>query len=46
MEVYIRYPDLPEALADFENDAVEQWRAHFHVPISLNEIGFLQSTQE
>lgn len=42
----IRYPDLPQALADFDRDAVEQWRAHFHVPISLNEIGALQSTQD
>jgi hypothetical protein len=42
----IRYPDLPQALDDFDQDGVEQWRAHFHVPISLNEIGFLESTQD
>jgi len=42
----IRYPDLPQALDDFEHQAVEQWRAHFHVPVSLKEIGVLQSTQD
>ena len=41
----IRYPDLPQALDDFDHEGVEQWRAHFHVPISLEKIGFLQSTQ-
>ncbi|HEX8609359.1 MAG TPA: xylose isomerase, partial [Pedobacter sp.] len=24
---------------------VQQWRAHFHVPISIQEIGLLESTQ-
>lgn len=42
----IRYPDLPEALSDFENGDTEQWRAHFHVPISIRDIGSLQSTQD
>ncbi|MCC8424845.1 metabolite traffic protein EboE [Mucilaginibacter sp. UR6-11] len=41
----IRYPDLPEALADIENPLVEQWRAHFHVPIFTEEYGPVQSTQ-
>jgi len=41
----VRYPDLPEALADMENIAVEQWRAHFHVPIFTEEYGLVQSTQ-
>jgi hypothetical protein len=41
----IRYPDLPEALADIENPLVEQWRAHFHVPIFTEEYGLVQSTQ-
>jgi hypothetical protein len=41
----VRYPDLPEALADIENIAVEQWRAHFHVPIFTEEFGLVQSTQ-
>jgi hypothetical protein len=41
----LRYPDLPEALADGENIAVAQWRAHFHVPIFTEEFGLVQSTQ-
>ncbi|TKC07384.1 metabolite traffic protein EboE [Pedobacter frigoris] len=40
-----RYQDLPEALDDFENEAAKEWRAHFHVPISVHDIGLLQSTQ-
>ena len=28
------------------DEAVVQWRAHFHVPISVKEIGLLQSTQD
>ncbi|MBC7508685.1 MAG: metabolite traffic protein EboE [Ferruginibacter sp.] len=42
----LRYPDLPQALADIENTAVEEWRAHFHVPIFEENLGFLQSTQK
>lgn len=42
----LRYTDLPEALADFENGTVEEWRAHFHVPISIKEIGLLSTTQD
>ena len=41
----IRYPDLPQALADFNHPGVQEWRAHFHVPISLQEIGVLEATQ-
>ncbi len=41
----MRYPDLPEALADMDNPLVEQWRAHFHVPIFTEEYGLVQSTQ-
>lgn len=41
----LRYPDLPEALAGLEN-GVTQWRAHFHVPISIQQIGLLESTQD
>ncbi|WP_316793392.1 metabolite traffic protein EboE [Pedobacter frigoris] len=40
-----RYQDLPEALDDFENKDTKEWRAHFHVPISIQDIGLLQSTQ-
>ena len=41
----LRYPDLPAALEDFDQPDVQQWRAHFHVPISIQEIGLLESTQ-
>lgn len=41
----LRYPDLPQALDDSENIAVDEWRAHFHVPIFTEELGLLQSTQ-
>jgi hypothetical protein len=42
----LRYLDLPEALEDFQNETVKEWRAHFHVPISIQEIGLLSTTQE
>lgn len=38
-----RYPDLTDALL-LKDDAAE-WRAHFHVPIFLEDFGLLQSTQ-
>ncbi|MFD0752264.1 metabolite traffic protein EboE [Mucilaginibacter calamicampi] len=41
----LRYRDLPDALNDGANAAVDQWRAHFHVPIFTEELGLLQSTQ-
>ena len=41
----LRYLDLPEALEDFDNEDVEEWRAHFHEPISIREIGLLTTTQ-
>lgn len=41
----IRYPDLPEALADGRNPAVNEWRAHFHVPVFVEDMGVVQSTQ-
>jgi hypothetical protein len=41
----LRYRDLPSALEDFNREDVAQWRAHFHVPISIQEIGVLESTQ-
>jgi hypothetical protein len=42
----LRYPDLPEALKDYDNPAVAEWRAHFHVPISAKNFDLLQSTQD
>ncbi len=41
----LRYPDLPEALADIQNPLAKQWRAHFHVPIFTQDYGLVQSTQ-
>lgn len=41
----LRYLDLPEALEDYENINTREWRAHFHVPISIREIGLLSTTQ-
>jgi hypothetical protein len=40
-----RYPDLPAALACIREDASEEWRIHFHVPIFLDDYGALRSTQ-
>lgn len=39
----LRYPDLPNALT--ATDDAHEWRAHFHVPVFLENFGLLQSTQ-
>ncbi len=39
------YPDLTEALADFDANTHCEWRVHFHVPLFLETYGLLQSTQ-
>lgn len=41
----IRYADLPDALTDGNNPLVNEWRAHYHVPIFIPAYGLLQSTQ-
>ncbi|WP_285010583.1 metabolite traffic protein EboE [Pedobacter faecalis] len=41
----IRYKDLPDALAEFDNTEAVEWRAHFHVPISTLEIDLIHTTQ-
>ena len=41
----IRYRDLPEALNDAENASVNEWRAHFHVPVFEKDFGLLESTR-
>lgn len=41
----IRYRDLPDALNDIQNADVKEWRAHFHVPVFLEDLGLLKSTQ-
>lgn len=42
---YIHYPDLPQALEDAGNPAVEEWRSHFHVPVFIDSYGVLSSTR-
>lgn len=41
----LRYPDLPQALEDAGNTAVQEWRAHFHVPVFTASLDPLQTTQ-
>jgi len=41
----VRYPDLSNALAYKENMNATEWRAHFHVPIFVEDMGLIQSTQ-
>ena len=41
----LRYPDLTEALLDFDHTNVQEWRAHFHVPIFEESFGLLSSTR-
>ncbi|SDM51846.1 hypothetical protein SAMN05421813_11458 [Daejeonella rubra] len=41
----IRYRDLPQALNDSQNHTVNEWRAHFHVPVFAEDLGLLRSTQ-
>jgi hypothetical protein len=41
----LRFPDLPEALAAFDDEHTE-WRAHFHVPLFVADYGLLKSTQD
>lgn len=43
---FIRYPDLPPALADAGNPDVTEWRSHFHVPLFVKDYGVVQSTQD
>lgn len=41
----MRYPDLPEALADAKNPLTREWRSHFHVPLFVEDYGAVRSTQ-
>lgn len=41
----LRYPDMEPALEDANNPDVNEWRAHYHVPIFIQNYGVLQSTQ-
>jgi hypothetical protein len=41
----VRYRDLPEALTDTQHTEACEWRAHFHVPIFIEHLNLLQTTQ-
>ena len=41
----LRFPDLPEALAAFDDSHIE-WRSHFHVPLFVADYEVLKSTQD
>jgi len=40
-----RYKDLPDAKDALQDPDTEEWRSHFHVPLFLEDLGLLQSTQ-
>lgn len=41
----LHYRDMPGALADSSRTDIEEWRAHYHVPIFIEHYDILQSTQ-
>ena len=41
-----RFSDLPQALEKANDPSMVEWRAHFHVPLFVQDYGVLQSTQE
>jgi hypothetical protein len=41
-----RYADLPQALQHADDTCVNEWRAHYHVPIFIDKYDALQSTQK
>ncbi len=42
----IRYPDIPEALVEIDAAQGSEWRTHFHVPIFLEEMQTVATTQQ
>lgn len=40
-----RFKDLPDAQVALFDDRTTEWRSHFHIPIFLEDLGTLQSTQ-
>ena len=42
----LRYPDLSETLKEKDDPLVNEWRAHFHVPIFAEKFDLLSSTQD
>lgn len=43
--IFVRYPDMPQALQDRSREGVKEWRAHYHVPLFIENYDILQSTQ-
>lgn len=43
---FLTYRDLPDAIADYTNPVIKEWRAHYHVPLFVQSYGVLQSTQK
>ncbi len=41
-----RYSDLPQALQHADDTCVNEWRAHYHVPVFIDKYDALQSTQK
>jgi len=41
-----RYSDLPQALQHADDPSVNEWRAHYHVPLFIDKYDALQSTQK
>lgn len=39
------YPDLPQALENWDEGESAEWRVHFHVPLFIQSYGVLESTQ-
>ncbi|MBO9154570.1 metabolite traffic protein EboE [Chitinophaga sp. GCM10012297] len=42
----VHYPDMPAALDDAGRADLEEWRAHFHVPVFVQDFGVLTSTRD
>lgn len=42
---YVFHEDLGHALSSFSGESPENWRVHFHVPLFLERIGLLETTQ-
>src|SRR5690606_6988746 len=41
----LRFRDLPDAQGALFDEQTTEWRSHFHIPIFLEDLGTLQSTQ-
>lgn len=42
----IRFQDLPDALPNLNNETVDEWRVHFHIPVFIHQLDNMQSTQK